>query len=138
MLLRNGRTLEPPASISSVDRLSPTVSSTGRTILSSMASKSGIAVIFGPLSSSVPLLSSGGASIKKWSIFGAGAGISGYPISSVLGSVISPAKADVAAVSGLHRNTASSTVPERPGKFLGVVLRSEEHTSELQSRLDLV
>src|SRR5699024_909728 len=34
-----------------------------------------------------------------------------------------PAKADAAAVSGLHRNTASSTVPERPGKFLGVVLK---------------
>src|SRR5690625_1772182 len=42
---------------------------------------------------------------------------------NILGSVITPVKADAAAVSGLHKNTLSSLVPDLPGKFLGVVLK---------------
>ena len=45
-------------------------------------------------------------------------------MSRVLGSVIFPTRAEVAAVSGEHKNTESSSVPERPGKLRGVV-RSE-------------
>ena len=48
----------------------------------------------------------------------------GYGTSSLLGSVILPNRADAAAVSGEHRKTESSSVPERPGKLRGVV-RSE-------------
>ncbi len=47
----------------------------------------------------------------------------GYGISNVRGSVILPVRAEAAAVSGLHRNTLSSLVPERPGKLRGVVRR---------------
>jgi hypothetical protein len=34
-----------------------------------------------------------------------------------------PASAEAVAVSGLHRNTLSSFVPERPGKLRGTVRR---------------
>src|SRR5699024_8047508 len=50
-----------------------------------------------------------------------GSFMSGYFMSTVRGSVTTPVIADAAAVSGLHKNTLSSFVPERPGKFLGVV-----------------
>ncbi len=43
--------------------------------------------------------------------------------SNVLGSVMTPVNAEAAAVSGLHKKTLSSLVPERPGKFRGVVRR---------------
>ncbi len=37
------------------------------------------------------------------------------------GSVTQPVSAEAAAVSGEHNHTESSRVPERPGKFLGMV-----------------
>jgi len=124
MLLRYGRTLEPPARISSVEMLSPILRMTGTSKLSSIGSKSGIFEIFGPFLISTLWLSSGGASSISSPFSGiAGSSISGYGISSVLGSVMTPVKAEAAAVSGLHRKTLSSLVPERPGKFLGVVRR---------------
>ncbi len=44
-------------------------------------------------------------------------------MSKVRGSVITPVKAEAAAVSGLHKYTWSSFVPERPGKLRGTVRR---------------
>ena len=43
--------------------------------------------------------------------------------SRVRGSVITPVSAAAAAVSGEHSHTESSSVPERPGKFRGMVRR---------------
>src|SRR5699024_12092545 len=45
--------------------------------------------------------------------------ILGTFIFNVRGSVITPAKAEAAAVSGLHKYTLSSIVPDRPGKLRG-------------------
>jgi hypothetical protein len=44
-------------------------------------------------------------------------------VSRSLGSVIFPVNAAAAAVSELHKYILSSNVPERPGKFQGIVLR---------------
>ena len=44
-------------------------------------------------------------------------------MSMVRGSVMTPVKAEAVAVSGLHRYTWSSLVPERPGKLRGTVRR---------------
>ena len=52
-----------------------------------------------------------------------GSATCGYGIASVRGSVITPVRAEAAAVSGLTRQTWSSRVPERPGKFRGTVRR---------------
>src|SRR5690625_4355097 len=86
----------------------------------------GIDAILGPFSNvtSFASLYGKGLSNKLASIVGcSGSFIRGYVIVNVLGSVIFPVNAEAAAVSGLHKKTLSSFVPERPGKFLGVVLR---------------
>src|SRR5690554_7744417 len=46
-----------------------------------------------------------------------------YNFSRSLGSVIFPVRAEAAAVSGLHRYTWSSSVPDLLGKFRGIVLK---------------
>src|SRR5699024_1701431 len=82
-----------------------------------------IEAIFGPFSNSTFFASffDNGASNKASLFTFFGSFMSGYFMSTVRGSVITPVIADAAAVSGLHKNTLSSFVPERPGKFLGVV-----------------
>src|SRR5699024_11478863 len=82
--------------------------------------------ILGPFSNLISFASpyGKGLSNKLASMVGClGSSTFGYFISNVLGSVIFPVNAEAAAVSGLQRKTLSSFVPERPGKFLGVVLR---------------
>src|SRR5690625_6260118 len=82
--------------------------------------------MFGPFSSFSCFASSGGNgssnSFRPIVLF-SGSLISEKYSLIVLGSVITPVKAEDAAVSGLHKNTLSSLVPDRPGKFLGVVLK---------------
>src|SRR5690625_3815090 len=80
--------------------------------------------MFGPFSSLTLIDSSllGGASrAASISEKPSGVLILGTSICKVRGSVISPVRADAAAVSGLHKYTLSSIVPDRPGKLRGVV-----------------
>src|SRR5699024_10730498 len=60
--------------------------------------------------------------LTSFSIF-SGSLIIGYSPSYLRGSVITPVSAEAAAVSGEDKYTLSSFVPERPCKFLGVVLK---------------
>src|SRR5699024_5855880 len=123
-LLRYGSTREPPAKISSVEMLAPIFSNIGTSNLSGRAVILGIDAILGPFSNSTLAASSGGngASSKfRSKVVSSGSWKTGALSPSDRGSVITPFKADAAAVSGLHKNTLSSCVPDLPGKFLGVV-----------------
>src|SRR5699024_12804396 len=123
-LLRYGNTREPPANISSVEILSTIFSKTGSSKRSGKLCMDGIEAILGPFSRGIFFASSNGkgSSNKLWpSVNFSGSVTVGYGPSNVRGSVIFPDKAEAAAVSGLHRNTLSSFVPDLPGKFLGVV-----------------
>ena len=124
MLLRKGNALAPAGMIASVDISSPTLRSTGSS-------------------------SRSGRSIEHWEGCDIRAFLQRHMIclldrkrrnqhltiedrlvrvcdtrvrlSRSRGSVITPVSADAAAVSGLTRQTLSSRVPERPGKFRGTV-----------------
>jgi hypothetical protein len=65
----------------------------------------------------------GGSSIATSILILPGSRKAGYGIPRPRGSVMRPASAEAAAVSGLQRYTWSSFVPERPGKFRGTVRR---------------
>src|SRR5690625_624426 len=125
-LLLYGNTREPPAKISSVDILSPIFSRIGRRKSFGSASISGIEATFGPLLNFTCFASSyGRGASNKFTSFALCFGIfifGTFPL-YVRGSVILPVSAEAAAVSGEHKYTLSSFVPERPGKFLGVVRR---------------
>src|SRR5699024_11312629 len=109
----------------SVEILSPIFSKTGISTESGKSSIVGMEAILGPFSNFTSFASSYGKGLsnKLASIVGClGSSSFGYFMFNVLGSVIFPVNAEAAAVSGLHKKTLSSFVPELPGKFLGVVL----------------
>lgn len=131
MLERYGSALAPAGEISSVDTLSPVFSSTGRSTVSGIGSRSGSAETPGPRSSSTREASSGGSGGSSIAVLTGSArsvATAGYesPVSAAQsrGSVMTPFSAEAVAVSGEQSHTASSWVPERPGKLRGNV-RSE-------------
>src|SRR5699024_12384302 len=93
--------------------LSPIFNKIGISILSGIFSIAGMEAIFGPLCKSTNVASSrgNGGSSNCVSTVGLCKGLMvGYLIDNVRGSVISPVKAEAAAVSGLHKYTLSSFV----------------------------
>ena len=69
MLDRNGSARAPAGEISSVDRLSPTLSSTGASMRSGSGGNSGSEEMFGPFSSSSRTASSGGSGGTSMAVF---------------------------------------------------------------------
>src|SRR5699024_5350801 len=98
----------------------------GKRNLSGKPPISGIEATFGPFFKLTCFASSyGNGSSNKltsFSIF-SGSLIIGYSPSYLRVSVITPVRAEAAPLSGEDKFTLSSFVPERPGKFLGVVLK---------------
>src|SRR5579875_1162885 len=131
MLERYGSARAPAGEISSVEMLSPTLSSTGASISSGNGENSGRLETFCPFTGSTLRACScgnGGTNIAVFTEFCWGSSSFGYFTFALRahsrGSVITPVNADAAAVSGEHNHTESSLVPDRPGKLRGMV-RSE-------------
>src|SRR4051812_40688066 len=131
MLDRRGSARAPAGDISSVEMLSPTLSSTGAFSSSGNGDNSGRLEMLGPFTGSTRSASSGSSGATNIAVLTelrSGRSSFGYSIftsrAQSRGSVITPVNADAAAVSGEHNHTASSLVPDRPGKLRGMV-RSE-------------
>jgi hypothetical protein len=131
MFDRNGSARAPAGEISSVEMLSPTLSSTGASIWSGSGESSGRLEMLGPFTGTTEAACSASSGATSIAVFtedcagksGLGWCIPAWP-AQFRGSVITPVSADAAAVSGEHNHTESSLVPERPGKLRGIV-RSE-------------
>ena len=126
MLLRSGSTAAPAGRISSVETLSPTFSSTGPAIVVGqrleVRERRDVRAL-DELDVSRPFVGRRHEHRGVDRTSRSAARSAGRACPRSRGSVITPVSADAAAVSGLHRYTWSSRVPDRPGKLRGTVRR---------------
>src|SRR3989442_15490438 len=107
-LERNTSTAAPAGEMSSVETLSPSLSSTGASSVSATGSPSGTALMLGPRITSPPpsgATSPASDGTKRGGSFTSG----GVP--RVRGSVMTPVSAEAAATSDEQRETSSSFTP---------------------------
>src|SRR5260370_41480272 len=115
MLLRNGSARTPAGMISSVDTSSPTLSSTGTSMVSGSGSNSGSGEIFGPFSSTTCDAASednGGMNISRLTIGSAGSAMCGYGKQNTRRAGQTPASAELVTGSGVNRHTLARRVAQ--------------------------
>src|SRR5919106_468689 len=123
MLERSAMTMTPSGDMDPVEMLSGRTISTLPVRDSGRSGGTGGGLMFGPRRTWTFAASSGGGGkmSRESSVTGLGGWMAGGSIPRSRGSVISPLRAVARAVAGEARYTKSSSVPERPWKFLFMV-----------------